>query len=135
MNVFIVAMENYIFLEKRTISWLQKYIVFHGCYEHIHVAAASISPIFPNFPSTLVPFSLIRNHICIPLFSCMQKSHACCKNALFYVQFLIHVWRLVSQLHISWVISSNLNWGSNTYCMDGHWFPGEFKESLIIDLI
>ena len=42
---------------------LQKYTVFHGYFEGIHEAVAWISLIFAKFPSTLVPFSQIRNHM------------------------------------------------------------------------
>ena len=58
----------YIFGKRKTSSF-QKYIVFHGCYNDIHRAVFSISPIFPIFLSMLVPFSLIRNHI-FPEFFC-----------------------------------------------------------------
>ena len=40
-------------------------IVCHTCYEEISLVAIKISPIFPKFPSTLVPFSLIQNHISV----------------------------------------------------------------------
>ena len=48
---------------KRRMSPFQKYTVFHGYLEGIHGAAAWISLILPRFPCTLVPFSLIRNHL------------------------------------------------------------------------
>ncbi len=48
---------------KRKISPFYKYMVFHGYSEDIHVVVTSISPIFPIFPSILIPFSLIRNQI------------------------------------------------------------------------
>ena len=41
----------------------QKCIVFHSSYKDIPLAVVKVSPIFPKFPSMLVPFSLIRNHI------------------------------------------------------------------------
>ncbi len=44
-------------------SPFQKYIVFHSYYRDIHLAVVKITPIFPKFPSTLVPFSLILNHM------------------------------------------------------------------------
>ena len=34
----------------------QKYIVCHVYYADIHLSAIKISPIFPKFPSTSVPF-------------------------------------------------------------------------------
>ena len=49
INVSIVPMENY--------------IVFHGYYGDIFLAVNMISPIFPTFPSTLVPFLRGQNHI------------------------------------------------------------------------
>ncbi len=52
----------YIFGKMRS-SPFQKYIVFHSYYKDIHLAVVNITPIFPKFSSTLVPFSLIRNHI------------------------------------------------------------------------
>ncbi len=61
MNVFIVAMKNYIFLERGESHLSKKYIVFHGYIEGIHVDVTWISLIFPRFPSTLAPFSQIRN--------------------------------------------------------------------------
>ncbi len=48
----------YIFGKRKT-SPFQKYVVFHGYYEDIHLGVFSISAIFS---STLVPFSQIRNH-------------------------------------------------------------------------
>ncbi len=47
---------------------LQKYIVFHSYYKDIHLAVVMITPSFPKFPSTLVPFSLIRNHMSSDVF-------------------------------------------------------------------
>ncbi len=44
-------------------SPFRKYIVFHSSYKDIHLAVVKVSPISPKFPSTLVPFSLIRNHV------------------------------------------------------------------------
>ena len=38
-------------------------MVFYAYYEAIHLAVIRLSSIFVNFPSTLVPFSQIRNHI------------------------------------------------------------------------
>ncbi len=49
----------YIFGKKG--SPFQKYIVFHWYYEDIHPAVISISPIFPIFPSMLIPFLQIPN--------------------------------------------------------------------------
>ena len=64
MNVFIIHGNLYIF-GKVGFSPLQKYIVFHSYNKDIHVAVVKISPILPKFSSTLVPFSLIRNHTII----------------------------------------------------------------------
>ena len=47
---------------KKTFSF-QKYIVCHGYHGHIYFAVIMISPIFPIFRSTLVPFLYVRNHI------------------------------------------------------------------------
>ncbi len=52
----------YIFGKKR-LSAFQKYIVFYTYHKSIHLAVIRNSPIFPKFPSTLVPFSQIKNHI------------------------------------------------------------------------
>ncbi len=41
----------------------KKCIVFHGYYKPTDAAVFKNSPIFPNFPSMLVPLSQIRNHI------------------------------------------------------------------------
>ncbi len=65
MNVFIVVMENYIFLERGRSRLSKKRYNFpwvprrHSC---------SCNQNIPYFPSTLVPFSLIRNQFdqCIP---------------------------------------------------------------------
>ncbi len=62
INVFLLVLENYIF-EKKTTSPFQKYIVFHGYFEGIHGAVTCKYLIFPRFSCTLVPFSLIRNHV------------------------------------------------------------------------
>ena len=45
----------------------QTYTVSHTYYEDIHLAILKIYPIFPKFPSTLVPFSLIRNRMMLML--------------------------------------------------------------------
>ena len=50
---------------KRKLSPFHKCIVFQGYYGTTHLAVVFIYPIFPKFPSTLVPFSLIRNHMSI----------------------------------------------------------------------
>ncbi len=44
-------------------SSFQKYIVFNTQNKDINLAVVKMTPIFPKFPGTLVPFSLIRNHI------------------------------------------------------------------------
>ncbi len=70
INVYISTHGKlYIFGKKRFPS-LKKYIVFPGYYGEIFLAVNMISPIFPIFPSLLVPFSLIRNHM-----TPMQRNH------------------------------------------------------------
>ncbi len=54
--------KTYIF-GKKEMSFFRKYIVFHGYYGDRYLAVIMISPIFPIFPSTLVPFSCDRNHM------------------------------------------------------------------------
>ena len=60
----VVPMENYTFLERGRLSSFQKYIVLYAYYSAIHLAVIKLCPIFVKFPSTLVPFSQIRNQIC-----------------------------------------------------------------------
>ncbi len=60
----------YIFGKVRSSSF-QKYIDFHSYYKDIHLAVVKTFPIFRKFPSTLVPFSLIQNHITI--YTLLQK--------------------------------------------------------------
>ena len=60
INVPIVPMKNYIFLERKEASSFQQYIVFHVYYGDIHLAVIMISPFFP---STLVPFMHVWNHL------------------------------------------------------------------------
>ncbi len=66
MNASIASMENYIFLERRDFILSIMYMVFtvfNGYYRGIYLAVIIISPISPIFPSILVPFSLIWNHM------------------------------------------------------------------------
>ncbi len=44
-------------------TFFSVYIVCHANHASIPLAVIRISPIFPRFPSTLVPFLQIRNHI------------------------------------------------------------------------
>ncbi len=48
-------------------SPFQKYIAFHSYFKEIHLVVVRITPILPKFPSTLVPFSLIQNHMMLYL--------------------------------------------------------------------
>ena len=62
MNEIIVGIENYTFLErgKPHLSKMYSFLWILLTYPSVKI---SNSPIFPKFPSMLVPFSQIRNHL------------------------------------------------------------------------
>ncbi len=83
INVSIVPMENYIFLERRGFPF-SKNIVFHGYYGDIFLAVNMIFPIFPTFPCTLVPFSRGWNQLlcenCIRMHEVLHTEFAMCNQ-------------------------------------------------------